>query len=345
MQIERLRCPTIPGVNNTTHVLDKIDTSTSAGFTQPIDYVPPPKESGSEQARHGGPELTTPKRSIQSLARQRLVQAEEHRRLVPKGHERRETAGEELAPEIEALWRSYRENPDDEARNSLVGAYQDFAAEVTRRFAARLPRSVDRGDLQTAGQVGLMNAIAGFDPERGVRFESYCELRVKGALLDELRTQDWLPRPWRQRVEHQKRTVEALRAREGREPTDEEVAQEMDLSVDLYQQLFGVGLPGTPSGSMATDGSDEDVMLALEIVPDPSAVDPDDGLTREELLTLVTQRLTEQEYRILYLRYWEGMAMREIGELTDLSESRVCKIHTRLIERLQERLRVAQDRE
>jgi RNA polymerase sigma factor for flagellar operon FliA len=246
---------------------------------------------------------------------------------------------------LETLWADYRADPGDLTRNALVEAYQNFAGEVTRRFAARLPRSVDRGDLVTAGQVGLMNAIAGFDPERGVRFESYCELRVKGALLDELRTQDWLPRPWRQRVEHQKRTVEALRSREGREPADEEVAKEMDLSVELYQQLFGVGLPGTPSGSMATDGSDEDVMLALDIVPDRSPVDIDDGLTREELLTLVTQRLSEQEYRILYLRYWEGMAMREIGELTELSESRVCKIHMRLIERLQERLRVAQDLE
>lgn len=246
-------------------------------------------------------------------------------------------------PETEPLWAAYRAEPSDETRNALVEAYHRFAAEVTRRFAARLPRSVDRGDLATAGDVGLMNAITGFDPERGVRFESYCELRVKGALLDELRTQDWLPRPWRQRVEHQKRAVEALRGREGREPTDEEVAKEMEMPVDLYQQLFGVGLPGVPSGSMATDGTDEDGMMSLEVVPDPTPLDPDEGLTREEILTLVTQRLTEQEFRILYLRYWEGMAMREIGELTGLSESRVCKVHTRLIERLQDRLRVHQE--
>jgi RNA polymerase sigma factor for flagellar operon FliA len=263
----------------------------------------------------------------------------------PGGPRETEPDSVQGAPDVDSLWERYRANPGDDTRNALVEAYHDFAGEVTRRFAARLPRSVDRGDMVTAGHVGLMNAIAGFDPERGVRFESYCELRVKGALLDELRTQDWLPRPWRQRVEHQKRTVEALRAREGREPTDEEIAAEMDLSVDLYQQLFSVGLPGTPLGSMALDGSDQDVMLALEIIPDPSAVDPDEGLTRAELLTLVTQRLTEGEYRILYLRYWEGMAMREIGELTELSESRVCKIHSRLIERLQERLRVPPDRD
>jgi RNA polymerase sigma factor for flagellar operon FliA len=245
--------------------------------------------------------------------------------------------------EVEALWAAFRDCPGDETRNALFDAYVGFANEITRRFAARLPRSVDRGDLQTAGNVGLMNAIGGYDPERGVRFESYCELRVKGALLDELRTQDWLPRPWRQRIEQQKRAVEALRAREVREPSDEEIAAEMGLCVDLYQQIFGVGLPGVPSGTMATDGSDEEHSGPLDVVPDPASDDLDAGLTREELLTLVRQRLTEQEYRILFLRYWEGMAMREIGEVTGLSESRVCKIHARLLERLHERLRVGDD--
>jgi RNA polymerase sigma factor for flagellar operon FliA len=252
--------------------------------------------------------------------------------------------GEPVVTERDALlaelWAAYNAERSDEARNDLVEAYQDFAREVARRFGMRLPRSVDRGDLTTAANFGLMSAIAGFDPERGVRFESYCELRVKGALLDELRTQDWLPRPWRQRLELQKRTLERLRSEEEREPTDQEVAAAMDMSLDLYQQVFGVGLPGVPSGSMPTGDGADDVLTGLEVVPDHSVDVPGDSLTREELLTLVTQKLTEQEYRILYLRYWEGLPMREIGQLTSLSESRVCKIHARLIERLQDRLRV-----
>jgi RNA polymerase sigma factor for flagellar operon FliA len=242
--------------------------------------------------------------------------------------------------EHDRLWKAYYANPGDERRNDLVEAYHGFAEAVTRRFSTRLPRSVDRGDLATAGSVGLMHAVVGFKPERGVRFESYCELRVKGALLDELRTQDWLPRPWRQRMEQQKRTIEALRAREVREPTDAEIALEMGLELDLYQQLFGIGLPGAPSGCMGTSGAEDDVTQVLEVVPDPSVMDPAEGLTQAELVSLVTQRLTEQEYRILYLRYWEGISMREIGEMTQLSESRVRKIHTRLIELLQERLQV-----
>jgi len=252
-------------------------------------------------------------------------------------------ADPECAARIEMLWAAFRERPGDDTRDALFEAYLALSNEITRRFASRLPRSVDRGDLLTAGNVGLMNAIAGFDPERGVKFESYCELRVKGALLDELRTQDWLPRPWRQRVEQQKRAIEAVRAREEREPTDEEVAGEMGYSIDLYQQLFGVGLPGVPSGAMPADGSDDDHGGPLDVVPDPSADDLDAGLTHEELLSDVTQRLSEQEFRILHLRYWEGKAMREIGEAMGLSESRVCKIHARLLERLQERLRAADD--
>jgi hypothetical protein len=110
----------------------------------------------------------------------------------------------------------------------------------------RLPRSVDRGDLDTAANVGLMGALSGFDPARGVRFESYCELRVKGALLDELRTQDWLPRPWRARLELQKRSIERLRAECDREPLDEDVAARMQMPLDEYRHIFGCGLLDAP---------------------------------------------------------------------------------------------------
>ena len=229
-------------------------------------------------------------------------------------------------------------------RNALVEAYQALVTQVVRRFGARLPRSVDRGDLVTAGNFGLMSAIQGFDPARGVRFESYAELRVKGALLDELRSQDWLPRPWRHKIEQQKRTVERLKRELGREPGDAEIASEMGLGLDVYQQTFGTGLPGTPSGSMPSDeGSDENGMIsALDVVPDRVSEAPGEALSRDEIIKLVGHRMNEQEKRIVYLKYWEELPMREIGEMTGLSESRVCKIHTRLIERMQDRFRVHQ---
>jgi len=235
------------------------------------------------------------------------------------------------------LWENYRRSPGDESRNRLVESYQYLVGDIVRRFALRLPRSVERGDLETAANVGLMSAIGGFDASRGVPFELYCEVRVRGALLDELRHQDWLPRPWRQRMERQKRAIEALRSELGREPADEEVAESMGLEVAEYQQIFGTGLLSAPAGSMSSDGGDSDGGGILEEVCDPSLEPLSDQLTREEIMSLVADRLTEQEYRLIYLRYWEDLSMREIGELCGLSESRVCKIHARLIERLRER--------
>jgi len=246
---------------------------------------------------------------------------------------------------LEPLWCEYYESPCDKTRNLLVEAYQPLVKEVVRRFAGRLPRTVDRGDLETAANVGLIAAVEGFDPSRGVRFESYGELRAKGALLDELRAQDWLPRPWRQRIELQKRTIEKQRGLLNRQPTDEEVATGMGLGTDTYQQLFGTGIPVAPTGSMSGSESDDDMAPTLEVVPDSSTEAPGEKLTREELLHLVAQKLTEQEYRIVYLKYWEELPMREIGLLTGLSESRVCKVHARLIERLRDRFRVDVDDE
>jgi RNA polymerase sigma factor for flagellar operon FliA len=243
--------------------------------------------------------------------------------------------------ELRRLWRAWRKQKASEPRNELALAYQDFVHIVVRRFAQRLPRSVDRGDLATAANFGLMAAIEGFDPTRGVRFESYAELRIRGALLDELRSEDWLPRPWRARLERHKRVVEDLRAQKGAQPGEAEIAAALQLDLVEYRQLFAVALPGAPSGAntLATGESNGDVEM-LDVVVDPRPDAPEERISREELLRLVAQRLSEQEYRIVYLKYWEELSMREIGELENLSESRVCKIHTKLLERLQDRLRV-----
>jgi len=242
---------------------------------------------------------------------------------------------------LRRLWREWRKSKTPETRNELALAYQDLVRTVVRRFAIRLPRFVDRGDLGTAANFGLMAAIESFDPSLGVRFESYGELRIRGALLDELRSEDWLPRPWRTRLEKHKRVVESLRAAKGGEPNETEIAAALDLGLQEYRQLFAVALPGAPNGAhtLATGESSGEIEL-LDVVMDPRHDTPDERLSREELLRLVAQRLTEQEYRIVYLKYWEELSMREIGELEDISESRVCKIHTRLLERLQDRLRV-----
>ena len=244
---------------------------------------------------------------------------------------------------VDALWNRYWREPSDQHRNLLVESYQGLVESAVRRFAARLPRSVDRGDLGTAGSVGLMSAIASFDPTRRVTFDTYAEGRIRGALLDELRTEDWLPRPWRHRLEQQKRAVLRLRAELGREPFDEEVAEHLELTLDEYEQFFGVGLPGTPVVSRNPREAGNDPGSSLEVLEDLRGDQPGERLTRDELLRLVAKRLNQHEYQIVYLKYWEELSMREIGELTGHSESRICKIHSRLIERLKDRFRVHED--
>ncbi len=236
----------------------------------------------------------------------------------------------------QTLWSAHFHAPTDATRNALVEAYQDLVEEIVRRFARRLPRSVDTQDLVTAGCVGLMAAVTGFDPGRGVCFSAYSRRRVRGALLDELRQQDWLPRTVRQRIELHKRTIEALSASTGRVPLDREVADAMGIQREEYGVLFGTTLPGGPQ--VPRHDSHDEVAAALEVVPDTRHEAPGVQLGRDELLELVADRLTEQEYRVVYLKYWEELPMREIGQLIGLSESRVCKIHMALIERLRERL-------
>jgi RNA polymerase sigma factor for flagellar operon FliA len=240
------------------------------------------------------------------------------------------------------LWRRFARSRGADTRNALVELYQCLVADFVRRFALRLPRSIDTGDLLTAANVGLIAAVESFDPRRGVPFESYCELRLRGALLDELRSQDWLPRPWRARLERHKRVVERLRARLSREPSEAEITSELGMDPLEYATGFLRGLAAAPAAALQPPEDDEGGG-GMEVMPDPCTEAPGERLTREDLLALVAQKLSPQEARIVYLKYWEDLSLREIGELEGLSESRVCKIHMKLLERLQERLRASAD--
>ncbi len=256
----------------------------------------------------------------------------------------RKSAGQRRTRSLDpaaALWRQFVRRPGAHERNALVELYQGLVTDFVRRFALRLPRTVDTGDLLTAANVGLIAAIESFDRRRGVPFESYCELRLRGALLDELRSQDWLPRPWRARLERHKRVVEGLRARLARQPSEAEITSELGMDPLEYATGFLRGLATAPGPAHAP--TDEDEGVGIEVMPDPCTEAPGERLTREDLLALVAQKLTPQEARIVYLKYWEDLSLREIGELEGLSESRVCKIHMKLLERLQERLRASAD--
>lgn len=239
------------------------------------------------------------------------------------------TAARAEAARVDRLWRRMLSLRGSTERNALVELYQPLAANAARRLLARLPRIVDPGDMLAAANVGLIAAIESFDPARGVPFESYCEWRLRGALMDELRAQDWLPRPWRARLARLRRAVDTLRAQLGREPFESEVREHLGWSFDELSSLP----VAPPARSVA---SEEDSTSLEDVLVDGQSEGPGERMTREDLLQLVSQRLTAQECRVVYLKYWEDLPLREIGELEGLSESRVCKIHLRLLERLRQ---------
>jgi RNA polymerase sigma factor for flagellar operon FliA len=250
--------------------------------------------------------------------------------------------------QLERLWRRMHKRGGAGARNALVDAYQYLVQSAVRRLLARLPRSVEPGDLLAAANVGLIAAIEAYEPARGVPFETYCEWRLRGALLDELRVQDWLPRPWRTRLARLRRAAEELRSQLGREPTDDEVGEWLGWSAQELAQVSDTQL--APHGHGAERGAlwgagrgaahaNEDAPALEDLLADRDAEPLGEKLTRDELLRVVTQHMTPQECRVVYLKYWEELPLREIGELEGLSESRVCKIHLRLLERLRAELR------
>ncbi len=227
------------------------------------------------------------------------------------------------AAELARLWKQYHARPSQLRRNRLVEHYRPHALAYARRFAARLPQNVDRGDLDTAASFGLIAAIEGFDPARGTCFEAYCDLRVRGALLDELRNLDWMPRLLRARTEELRRVRESLRSRLQREPGDADLAAALGLSLEQFDAEFaGALLPGSAAG-----GED------LEGLADPRQIEGG-VLEQDELYRLVYARLSRLESRLVHLRYWEGRSLREIGAALSISESQVCKLHQRILARL-----------
>jgi len=243
------------------------------------------------------------------------------------------SAGSPVESELARLWMRYRARPSRRVRNRLVELYQPHALSYARRFAARLPQHVDRGDLETAASFGLIAAIEAFDPARGISFEAYCDLRVRGALLDELRNLDWMPRLVRARSEELRRLRESLRAQLEREPTDADLAQALGLSLEEFDE----GFSSIARQSCAPDAEQLDVLVDPR--SDPRS-EPGTVLEQDELYRLVYARLSRLESRIVHLRYWEERSLREIGTRLSMSESQVCKIHQRVLERLKTGLHV-----
>lgn len=242
--------------------------------------------------------------------------------------------------DILSLWRAYRAEPTLERRNRLVENYLPLVKYNAERIWARLPEGVELDDLISAGVFGLLDAIEAFDLERGVKFETYCVPRIRGAMLDELRTMDWVPRLVRSKASKLESARKTLEARLGRPPRPEELAAELGLSLEEFEkhesEASAVGLVSLNKKWYETD-SYKDVR-EIDILEDKKAEDPTRKLQNRDLMRLVTRGLNRNERLIIILYYYEEMTMKEIGATLDLSESRVSQMHSSIVSRLQQLL-------
>ena len=247
-----------------------------------------------------------------------------------------------VAPEdVEQLWIEFKKDPtNQELRNRLVEIYLPLVRYNGERIWSRLPEGVELDDLISAGVFGLMDAIDAFDLSRGVKFETYCVPRIRGAMLDELRTMDWVPRLVRSKASRLNEATKNLEARLGRQPTENELAEELGLSVPELERMMveasAVNLISLNKKWYETD-SYKDVR-EIDILEDKKGEDPTRRIQKSDLMRLVTKGLNRNERLIIILYYYEELTMKEIGATLDLSESRVSQMHSSIIQRLQGQL-------
>ena len=230
-------------------------------------------------------------------------------------------------------------------RNVLMERHLPLVRYHAERLQQTLPKSIELDDLISAGQFGLMDAIRGFDPDRGYKFKTYCSTRIRGAILDQLRSQDWVPRLVRIKATKIERTYQKLVGEFGREPTHSELARHLELDHgELVKEMEAAKAKAMYSLSEKwDDGDDGDSVEKMDILEDRRAVDPIQELNRRDLMNYMTKSLSCKERFIIEQYYQLGHTMREIGEMLALTESRVCQIHSNVMSRLRGLLDRKQD--
>ncbi len=236
----------------------------------------------------------------------------------------------------EELWRDFLVSHEPFLRNTLLVEYMPVVKYIAEMINSRLPGSVMVEDLVSYGTFGLIDAIEGFDIERGVKFETFCAQRVRGAILDGLRSQDWVPRITRARMRRFRSVREQLECELGRRPTNEELAGRLGVDIEqLHQLLSEVASVTIFSLSDATGSPSEDSSLRnIDYIEDSGIPDPMEVLQKREIMQVARRYLSEREFTVLDSYYNHEMTMRDIGTRLGMSESRVSQIHSKAIERL-----------
>lgn len=242
--------------------------------------------------------------------------------------------------EIDDVWRQYKAQGSPELRNQLIERYMPLVRYISERLLVSLPKSIELEDLQSAGVFGLMDAIDGFDLERGIKFKTYCTTRIRGSILDELRSQDWVPRLVRIKAGQISRAEQQLEMELGRAPTAYEMAKKLGISIHDYADLKEASSARTIfSLSEKWDERDDDDSLSkIEVLEDKQGANPLDALNQKDVMHAITRSLSRKEKLIVIMYYYEGLTMREIGEILNLTESRVCQIHSNVMNKLKVQL-------
>jgi RNA polymerase sigma factor FliA len=232
------------------------------------------------------------------------------------------------------LWRCYRQTKGAEAENALVEEYLPLVRTVVGRLAMTLPAHVSVDDLQSAGLVGLLQALRSFTPHRGASFNTFARFRIRGAVLDELRRMDWIPRQVHDRARKIQNALGDLEQRLGHPPTEEQMALALGLTPDKYRAWLDEIRPAAFVCLDAASGATADGATPHESIPDDSQEDPSDGASRNELKQIIAHRIRQlppTQQKVLALYYFEDLRLREIAEAFGLTESRISQIHAQAV--------------
>lgn len=241
------------------------------------------------------------------------------------------------------LWEKFIKNSDQDIRDYFVIKYAPLVKYVAGKISMGMPSNIEFDDLVSYGIFGLLDAITKFDPARGIKFKTYAMTRIRGAIFDELRSIDWIPRSIRQKAKQVELVITELENKLGRTVEDDEIARELGVSTDEFQSILSK-LSGTSMLSLNDIwylGDDSDELSILETLEAPENMNPDVLIEKQEIRDYIIdaiKKLPDKEKKVIVLYYYEDLTLKEIGDVLEVTESRVSQLHTKAIMRLRGRL-------
>jgi len=245
---------------------------------------------------------------------------------------------------LDNLWKEYKESGSKVAKDKLLLEYAPLVKYIAQRVGVNLPASVDREDLVSSGILGLVKAVETFEPERGFKFETYAGHKVRGAILDDLRAMDWVPRSVRQKAKELQRTYSKLENELGRMPYDDEVCKELNISLKEFEDMLSDVTPATLVSleeAMPDRDTESKELRVIDTIVDPGSDNPLKELGFNEVKDILKEAISslpEKEKLVIALYHYEELTLKEIGVVLDISESRVSQIHSKVVLKLRSKL-------